>query len=79
MANHVLKTNTEFFQHTNYGLKNFEVRKNDRNFAVGDYLFLLEYQDGKPTGKEIRRRVTYILRGGQFGIGHEYIVMQLEK
>lgn len=39
---HVLKTEREYFQQQLDGIKNFEIRKNDRFFEVGDYLLLKE-------------------------------------
>ena len=47
------------------GTKMFEVRKNDRKYAVGDVLHLKEWDDRKDsfTGRECQRRVVYILEG----------------
>lgn len=39
---HSLKIESEFFKKIVEGTKTFEVRKNDRNFQVGDYLGLNE-------------------------------------
>lgn len=36
---HELKTLPEYFELVRKGIKNFEVRKNDRDFKVGDMLF----------------------------------------
>lgn len=38
MAEHELKTRAVYFDAVQRGEKNFEVRKNDREFAVGDVL-----------------------------------------
>lgn len=76
---HCLKTLIPFFQGVVSGEKNFEARKDDRNFEVGDILRLQEY-DGKSlqyTGNETYRTVTYILRGEAFGIMSGYCVMGL--
>ena len=35
-----LKLNTEYYDDVKKGLKTFEVRKNDRDFKVGDILSL---------------------------------------
>lgn len=69
------------------GSKKFEVRKNDRNYQLGDELLLKEfvpkgyYEDGfiddQFTGRILHRRIDYILHGGQFGIEEGYVVMSL--
>lgn len=84
---HELKTWPLYFEQVRNGNKNFEVRKNDRNFSVGDELILKEYvpkgyyedglNDDKYTGRIIHRKVSYILRGGEFGIQDGFVVMGL--
>lgn len=68
------------------GKKRFEFRKNDRDFAVGDTLVLIEWdptpreRTGIPvgaTGRTCQREVTYILHGGSFGCSPGYVVMSL--
>lgn len=76
---HKLKTWPEYFEKV-YSLdKLFEVRKNDRNFKVGDTLILEEYDANTKTysGRRIACQVTYILYGGSFGIEQGYCVMSL--
>ena len=34
---HALKTEPRFYEPAKQGLKPFEVRKNDRDFKIGDY------------------------------------------
>jgi len=41
---HHLKTWPSEFTATLFGNKSFELRKNDRDFKVGDYLFLEEFE-----------------------------------
>ena len=66
---HELKTIQPYFNDVNYGEKNFEVRKNDRDFRVGDTLELIEYDPKTDTtGKRLVVKVSYVLKGGQFGI-----------
>lgn len=43
MVVHELKTAPGPFRDVRVGLKTYEVRKNDRGFAVGDFLLLREY------------------------------------
>lgn len=79
MAIHDIKTINPFFNDVWTGLKNFEVRKNDRNYKVGDGLHLLEYDiDGKYTGSFIFCKVKYVLPGGKYGIEEGYCVLGLD-
>lgn len=84
-ARHYLKTWPTFFDAVSRGDKNFEVRKDDRAFQAGDTL-ILEYFDPDPTPPgeikmsvplSIVRVVTYVLRGGQFGIEAGFVVLGL--
>ncbi len=89
MSEHILKTVPAYFDAVASGAKNFEVRRDDRGFQKGDILVLrrlnegfLKHEvdygiDGKPRF-EIRKRIAYILTGGQFGIEPGYVVMALE-
>jgi Domain of unknown function (DUF3850) len=74
---HELKTWPEYYKAVVSGKKNFEVRKADRLFEVGDLLALKEYdpETQKYTGKLITKEITYILPGGQFGINLDYVVL----
>lgn len=40
---HELKCSSEYFNRIQTGQKTFEIRKNDRNFQVGDVLILRDY------------------------------------
>lgn len=75
---HYLKTWPDFFAAIVDGNKRFEVRKNDRGFAVGDTLVLREYSllNGY-TGRESRWLIGYMLTGPQFGIEAGYSVLSL--
>lgn len=76
---HELKTWKEYFEEVFMERKTFEVRVNDRNFKVLDYLCLKEWDNDKQeyTGRMLTRRARYILHGGQFGIEKGYVVMSL--
>ena len=73
---HELKTWPEFFQAMVDGRKQFELRRNDRDFQVGDELLLREwgpinysheenksqtFGDGAYTGREALVRVDYVM------------------
>jgi hypothetical protein len=83
---HELKTWPLFFEAVKNGTKQFEVRKNDRDFQVGDDLILKEFapkgyyeeQDADVyTGQFLHRKVSYVLKGGEFGIKNGYVVLGL--
>ena len=76
---HQLKILPKWFEDVAAGKKNFEIRKNDRNFKVGDILILEEYEDGKYTGRKVKRKVNYILYGdGTLGLSKDYCILGLE-
>lgn len=76
-AEHELKCWPNYFKDLMNG-KTFEVRRDDRSFRVGDTLRLRECQRGGVyTGREMVRRVTYILPGDQHGIEKGYVVMAM--
>ena len=59
---HKLKIESKYFEEVHTGKKSFEIRKNDRNFQVGDILILKEYKPEVQefTGEFLKRKVTYI-------------------
>lgn len=81
MKVHELKTWPIYFYRVFAGQKNFEVRKDDRDFQIGDTLLLKEYDPttNTYTGRKLYRNVDYILRGGDFGIEEGYCVMSISK
>jgi len=65
---HQLKILPVYFEEVIHSRKTFEVRKNDRNFQVGDTVELREWaiseddhSDGNYTGRSITVKITYIL------------------
>ena len=77
---HDLKTWPVYFRRVFSGDKTFEVRKDDRDFQIGDFLNLKEYNPdtNEYTGKSVSVYITYILRGGGFGIETGYCVMAIK-
>lgn len=62
LVQHELKTWPEFFEPVFSGVKTFEIRKNDRDFRVGDELWLREWDLGTGySGRECWRIVTYVM------------------
>ena len=77
---HLLKILPEYFEEVVKGTKTFEVRKNDRGFEIGDILILAEYSIPIQsfTGRVIEKKVTYIFKGGSFGVDKEFVVMSFQ-
>lgn len=80
MARHELKTWPAYFQAILDDLKRYEIRKNDRNFQVGDELYLMEYLPEKQryTGRNLLVKVTYVTKGGQWGIPEDICIMGIK-
>lgn len=81
---HELKTWPEPFEALVAGRKTHEVRKSDRDFQVGDLLRLREWvpraehpDGGWYTGQEAWREVTYLSRGGEWGLPEGLCVMSI--
>lgn len=76
---HELKTWPEHFKAVRAGDKPFEVRKNDRDFKIGDYLVLSEFDPVTEqfSGQKEIRKISYILKGPGFGIEEGYVVLGL--
>lgn len=59
---HSVKIGKEFFEDVKNNIKTFELRKNDRNYKVGEILELHEYEAGEETGRTCRKLITYMLK-----------------
>lgn len=74
MKVHKLKILPEYYNAQIEGKKNFEIRKNDRNYQVGDWLLLKEYNPKikKFTERKVMVEITYITDYQQ---KHGYVVL----
>ncbi|MGE6376593.1 ASCH/PUA domain-containing protein [Peribacillus muralis] len=74
---HGLKIHPEYFEAVITGKKTFEIRKNDKDYHVGDKLFLNEFDpiNQKYTGRRTRVIVTYITGYAQVD---NYVVMGIK-
>lgn len=90
---HELKTLPSYFQAILDGTKTFELRRNDRDFKVGDTLLLKEWNIGECdltgpepiiiqeqgyTGREIKKIIAYIFKGGKFGLHKNYVILGIK-
>lgn len=64
MKTHELKLDIKYFDDVKSGKKNFEIRKNDRYFQVGDTLELKAFKNG-----------YYAKRNSGSGFGDDYHIM----
>jgi hypothetical protein len=77
---HCLKTINPYFNDVKSGNKTFEIRKNDRDFKVGDLLLLQEYHRGEFTGEAFWRVITYVLSDAeQFGLKDGYVILGIKE
>ncbi len=58
---HEIKIAASYYDDVTSGRKRFELRKNDRGYKVGDTLKMLEFEDGKRTGRIIDADIIYML------------------
>jgi hypothetical protein len=57
---HFLKIEPQYFLALQQRRKNFEIRKNDRDFHEGDKVVLQEYAAGQYTGREVAAVIGYM-------------------
>ena len=58
---HEVKIVASYYEDVVSGKKSFELRKNDRGYKRGDSLKMLEFKDGKHTGRTIDADIIYML------------------
>ena len=83
---HVLKTDHVVFQDVLDGNKTFEIRFNDRDYQVGDLVILKETEftgeqvrSGQPlvyTGREIQKRISYVL--SSYGLHEGWVILGIQ-
>jgi len=91
---HELNIAPRWFDAVARGTKPFEVRRDDRGYAVGDVLLLREFagysgewvsglycMEPQYTGRSCRRTVTYVLRHEDFpaGVPEGYCVLGIQE
>ena len=82
MKIHYKKILPQYFNDVVNGNKPFELRLNNCNYEVGDRLVLKEFKpkiNEEYTGREISKEITYVFKGGQFGIDKDYCILGLKQ
>lgn len=79
--NHYLKIEKQPFEDVKSGIKQFEYRKDDRGFNVGDIICLEEIEklandEIEYTGRYIIKKISYILRGA-YGVPEGFAVLSI--
>lgn len=74
---HDLKCWPKHFAAVRRGDKTFEIRRNDRDFSVGDQILLREFdpEGGAYTGQTETRLISYLLSEEAFGVVHGFVVI----
>lgn len=73
---HELKIDPKYFELVQDGIKNWEIRKNDLKFKVGDIVRLKEYENDTFTNRELIRRIIGIFN--EFGLEKGYVILTLK-
>lgn len=73
---HELKISPKYYDAVISNIKHFELRKDDRDYKVGDFIVLREYENGEYTGRETRFQIEYILRDcAEYGLMDGYCIL----
>lgn len=80
MKIHELKIAPKYYKEVLAGFKKVEVRLNDRDYQVGDVLFLNEWSrvTKRYTGGQVRRKITQVYKDLP-GLKQDYVLLQIEK
>lgn len=78
MKLHELKILPRYYEKVLTGEKNFELRKDDRNFKVGDIIRLSEFSDKGFTGRDSLYNIIYKLDGGAYGLEEGYCILSIK-
>lgn len=72
---HDLKILPQYFELVNLGVKNFEIRKDDRDFKANDTFVLREWDGEKYTGRCFIQSIRYVLRNcPEYGLKEGYCI-----
>ena len=65
-----------YFEDVKTRKKNFEIKRDEDDVQPGDNLILCEYTQEHYTGREVSRKVKYVLRNvPQFGLQDGYCII----
>lgn len=81
MKLHELKIKEDYFNAILRGEKTFELRKNDRNYQVGDLIHFIKTDGFEYFGhSKDAYQITYILKNvAEYGLDKEYCILGIKK
>lgn len=88
MKLHELKILHKYLIDVSLGIKTFELRKNDRDYQVGDLIHFIDVKEDKTTSKSIEPyiyedqlyRITYVLKDVEkYGLDKDYCILAIKK
>lgn len=74
---HEIKIAASFYDDVTNGRKRFELRKNDRDYKEGDSIKMLEFKDGRHTGRTIDADIIYLLEN-YTGLEEGYCILGID-
>ena len=81
MKLHELKIKEEYFDSILHNLKTFELRKNDRDYKVGDLIHFVNVDNSEfKYGDLFVFQITYILKDvPEYGLDKDYCILGIKK
>ncbi|MDL2141195.1 DUF3850 domain-containing protein [Flavobacterium tructae] len=76
---HDLKIKYEFAQLHFIGKKNWELRKNDRDFKVGDTIRFTVLEWESSSNWKYERTITNVFEDASLGLQEGYVILSIEK
>ena len=75
---HTIKLHTRYYNYVEAGIKNAEVRYNDRGYLTGDILELREWDGTKYTGRSVMRRAMGVFALDSIGF-ENWVLISMER
>lgn len=73
--NHEIKILPQYYEAVSKGIKQFELRKDDRDYQVGDLVRLREWDGKEYTGSKMIVGIKYVLRDcPEYGLMEGYCI-----
>ena len=78
MKTHELKISSKYYRDVVIANKTYELRKDDRNYKVGDLLILKEYDNGSYSGNVFNVTIKHILKNcPEYGLMDGYVILSI--